>query len=448
VFALAAAAAEEISVRGCLLERNRLVGLSAAEATVVMEDSVVRDAEPGAGGLYGRGVEAAPASAGATPATVTVRRSLIERCFESGLIAFGSTLAIEDSLVRDIVPRQSDQQIGAGVQGLRDAAAGLGSSLEVTRTVVERCHFCGVCATDSELSMDSTTIRHVDPQPEDGLFGFAARVYGEDPAIGVRPVGTIRRSLLDRGHIIGLAIVSAELTVENTIIRDTQPRASDLLFGRGISIEIGEETEVPGTAYVRGVRVETSREVGIHVLASIGHLDSVHVVDTLPRAADDGFGVGVAFTKHLFYDQLTTASARQLVIEDSIAGGLAVAAAEAVVEDLVVRNTLPQVSANDFGDGVVVSSYLVLEPDLYPTVLELSRASITDNARAGIANFGATVTVGAADLRCNAVDVDGERAAGLDFVFEDLGGNTCGCEAGPDHCQVMSSGLLPPAPVM
>lgn len=448
IYAYRTGSPAELSVQGCLLERTSSTGLRFEGATATIEDTVVRDTQPNVAGDYGRGLDAISDASSSTPASIVVRRSIVEQSREQGLVVFGSDLTVEDCLVRDTLPQASDQRLGVGIHALRHDAPGLRSQLTVTRTVVERSHYCGVCATDSELTMSATTVRDVQPEQSSAEYGFGARVYGQDPSVGQQPAGTIQGSLLEHTHLIGLAIASGEVTVETTLIRDTQPRASDLMFGRGISVEIGDETELSSTMIARGLHVEASHEVGIHVLASIGHLEAVHVLDTQPRAADQTFGAGLAFTRHLYYDQPTSGSARQVVIDNCIGGGLAVAAADVVVEDLVVRDTQPQVGTNDFGDGVVVSSYLVFTPDLYPSTLELTRATVTGNARAGIANFGATISLGEGHMQCNGIDLDGERAAGLDFTFEDWGDNFCGCEAEPGECQVMSSGLSPPMPVM
>ncbi len=134
------------------------------------------------------------------------------------------------------------------------------------------------------------------------------------------------------------------------------------------------------------------------------------------------------------------------MVEDCQAAGFAVAGADVVASDLVVRDTTPQEANQDFGDGVVVSSYLVLIPDPKPTHLELLRGSITDNARAGVSVFGADAIIQDSLLECNAIDLAGEPVDDLSFVIDDQGGNHCRCEGVDSGCHVLSSGLAPPTP--
>jgi hypothetical protein len=100
----------------------------------------------------------------------------------------------------------------------------------------------------------------------------------------------------------------------------------------------------------------------------------------------------------------------------------------------------------DFGDGIAVSSDLVVEEELVPTTADIVRATVERSARAGVANFAATVSLAQSLLECNFIDLDGETIDGVPFVFEDAGDNVCRCGAETYTCQVVTSNIQPPLP--
>ncbi len=82
-----------------------------------------------------------------------------------------------------------------------------------------------------------------------------------------------------------------------------------------------------------------------------------------------------------------------------------------------------------------------------PTSLRLERCAVEHNERAGIASFGAHIALGARQVDCNAIALNGETQATMASDFLDLGSNLCGCAAELSLCQVLTSGLSPPDPI-
>jgi hypothetical protein len=92
------------------------------------------------------------------------------------------------------------------------------------------------------------------------------------------------------------------------------------------------------------------------------------------------------------------------------------------------------VTSVGFGDVVV------------PASATLTHMLVEQHARAGISNFGASVSLGASDSVCNTIHLNGEIFL-TPYTFQNLGGNRCGCpEAILDACAVQTSGLVPPDP--
>jgi hypothetical protein len=91
-----------------------------------------------------------------------------------------------------------------------------------------------------------------------------------------------------------------------------------------------------------------------------------------------------------------------------------------------------------FGDGVVAwnGSYVIMEEN-----------HIFSSERAAVSNFGSYVAMDSNSMACQSFDMDGEPFCGLNFIYDDLGGNVCGCPVPDGVCHVVSSSLQPPPPV-
>jgi hypothetical protein len=57
------------------------------------------------------------------------------------------------------------------------------------------------------------------------------------------------------------------------------------------------------------------------------------------------------------------------------------------------------------------------------------------------------VQVAGSRFDCNFIDMDSEVYYGRTPRFDDLGGNTCTCEANSHLCQVLSTNLTAPDPI-
>jgi hypothetical protein len=135
------------------------------------------------------------------------------------------------------------------------------------------------------------------------------------------------------------------------------------------------------------------------------------------------------------------AEVRNSLVEQMHSLGLRIISSDATLESSVVRRTLPRVDDGFYGDGVAVLS------DSAPASATISNMRVEDSSRAGIANFGASVSIAGTHVQCAALMLDGEIYDGYSFVFEDRGGNTCGCPIANGICKSASAGLAPPDPI-
>ena len=192
--------------------------------------------------------------------------------------------------------------------------------------------------------------------------------------------------MLERSHEIALVVSASDALVEATVVRDTVPQPVALAGGRGIHVQLSN----------LGASFDAAARASAAVVGSL--VERSHDVSL--------FAVG----------------------------------SEIVVDRTVVRSTSPRAFDGFFGDGVVVIS------DTAPAQGAITNSVIGDSTRAGLANFGAAVSLRSTHLQCAGYELEGEPFDGLDFHFDDQGGNGCGCPEAKGTCVVESAGLEPPAP--
>jgi len=423
-------------VEGSLVETASGGQIRAFGATVDVDQSALRDSP--------LGMIAADDAATGVRGHLTLRRSIVERARTFGVASKGGDVTVEESVVSDTLPDSTVEDLGIAIAALPGNDPAQRPSVTVRRSVVERCREFGLWLADADAELEATVVRDVSPAP-DGTVGMGIGLFSGAAAPAARPILTIRSSVVERGRTTGVAVIGADATVEATIVRDIESQASDGRYGRGISVE-GEPTSgARGSLALRGSIVERSREVGLVVLGADAEVDGTAVRETRPQAADGQLGRGITVQAG------GGATASKAVIRTSLIEGshelaLAAVGANLSVEDTVVRATVGQMGTELFGDGIVASAVLSTGSPL-PTSVRLERCRVEGSSRAGVSNFGASITIAATVLQCNAIDLDGESFGDLAFAFEDLGGNVCGCAGETRPCIVLSTGLAAPEPV-
>lgn len=339
----------------------------------------------------GMGIEG---TLGAT--SVRVSGSLVEASHSVGVFIMGAEATLDGTVVRAILPGASDEAAGRGL-GIQDCNALLGCApaerarVAVRGSVVEQSQEFGLFVAGSDVTVDGTVVRGTLPRAFDQAFGRGINIQLNCDAAGCDPASrsnvTVRGSLVEWSHEVGLFVEGSDATVEATVVRATLPQASDQEAGRGINVQ------------------NCSAPAGCNPVA---------------RAS---------------------ANVSSSLVEWSHDVGLFVSASDAIVEATLVRNTLPRTADGLFGDGMAVFAIDA------PASAVVSGTLIEESARAGLSNFGAMVSLGATHLRCAPFELAGEPWKGIDFVFEDRGDNLCGCPAADHACHAVSANLAPPEPL-
>jgi hypothetical protein len=317
--------------------------------------------------------------------SVTVRGSLIEGGHQEGVYAYGSTVTVEGSVIRDMQPA-SDGSSGRGVEADDDMASRARSSI------------------------------------------------------------TVRGSLVDGNREMGIYVAGSDADIEATEVRNTQGQASDQSSGFGIEVLADWHTRVGASATLQGLVIENNRTVGLLVASSKATIQAVVVRSTQPRAADKQGGLGISIEDDPRVATASNVSIQSSLVELNLQSGINIAGSQVTVTGTIVRNTGPRATDGAFGDGFTV--LLDPRVPSLATTAGVSGAFVQNSARAGISSFGAQVNLDTTSFDCNGIDLDGEMQGSVAYGFDlSGGGDVCGCDGGTGDCQVLSSGLSPPQSV-
>jgi hypothetical protein len=422
-----------VTVRHAVLERNSRTAIYVGGAEATIEATVVRDTLADALGVGGRGITIEANLVAGVPSLVTVRASLLERNHEIGLFASGSTATIEATVVRDTLPN-GQGQFGRGMTIQSTAEVGTPQLVTVLASLVERNHDIGVLVAAAEVTMEATVVRDTMPSAP----GAGRGLNIQQDLQGIPSLTTLRASLVERNHEIGVAVFGSVVTIDGTIVRDTLPNALGF-GGRGINVQPELTTGAPSLATVRASLVERNHDVGVLIGGSEATVDATVVRDTLLNT-QGLFGRGIAVQPELVTGAPSLATVRASLVERNHEFGLLIANSVAVVDASVIAATAPN-AGGLFGDGLAASHF---NQQWTPASVTVTATRVEESARAGMGSFGSSLSLADTSIACAAFYLEGEPAQGEPFVLEDVGGNACGCPAADGVCKLVSAGLEPP----
>ncbi len=366
---------------------------------------------------------------------LALRRSLVERTHSAAFLIRAIDVTIEESVLRD-TQAAPNGSFGDAVAVRHDASGPTPARVSVRSSVIERSRDAGITIEASEVTVDATVIRDTEPEASSADFGFGITT---SDGTGLRASVAVRGSVLERNHAAAIFLTGADATVETTTIRDTLPLAASGA-GRGIEVAPSASGE-PARATVRSTLVERSVGCGVLVSGGDATLEATLVRDT-QAALDGNFGRGVQVQPHKLEGQATTGrvgslAMRGCAVERSVDVGLSIVSAGATIDGTLVRDVAARADGLQ-GDGISVFA------DVGPASVVVQGSRIESAARAGFASFGGSMSIGTTTLSCNPIALDGEEYGGQPYAFEDLGGNACVCDGVEEVCSVQSASLTPP----
>jgi len=248
------------TVSASLVAHNHTIGVAMSNADVTIEGTVVRDTLPGdVDQLFGRGLEVLDVMEGTEPPRLTIRGAVVEHNHDAGLLIIGEETTIEGTVVRDTQPRAGDQSMGRGINFQRAGELAMPPAFTVHSSVLELNHDLGVFIAGVDGTIEGTVIRDTLPRSSNQTGGRGLHIQ-PDLSLDLSNAVTVERSLVERSLDIGVIVLGVAVTFEGTVVRDTVPRASDGLFGDGVLVA---REPGPTSALLSRCRVEDSARVGV-----------------------------------------------------------------------------------------------------------------------------------------------------------------------------------------
>jgi hypothetical protein len=284
---------------------------------------------------------------------------------------------------RSVVLRDTESATaGAGV-------ISLGGTMTMRRAVVDRCRSTGIAVErGSTTVLEDVVVRDTLPERGNRRLG-----RGVNAVFGARLV--VRRALFEGNRDVALFLADngTEVTLEDVVVTDTMSRSSDATGGYALDVEFEAQVSL-----VRG-RFERNRDLGIFV-GSAGRLDAVDLLMSDTRAQErsgiGGVGISVGPEGRLFLERAAVERNRSAGLT---LGGIG---AEAVVSDIVVRDTDSEETGGRLGRGISVVT---------GARLALRRGLVEGNKEVGMTFIGAGTTGHVEDLVVR--DTEAESGSGL-----------------------------------
>jgi hypothetical protein len=349
-----------VTVNGAVLERNRdaavYVGVSkeGVSATLSLDRIVIRDNQSNEFTEFktGYGIELAG------PMDVTVRRTLVERNRTTGIYSFnpdaalGQRLLVEDTTIRDTRERESDGAFGNGIEIDGECKATI-RRVELRRNRSAALLLAGTAETPTAVTVSDILIRDTQSRVSDKLSAYGIFALG-----GARVDGT--RVVVARSKTAGITAWAEtsdalpDVAIEDLVVTDTLPSDSDGSMGWGIMATKGAEVAITRVLIERSrgraVRVDGT---GFPAAASVS-LSRVVVRDTMSDQADltGGLGLDAAGNSNAVLNTALFVRNREDAI--SIMGAKDEPPTTALLENVVVRDTLPRETDPVYSTGLLV----------------------------------------------------------------------------------------------
>jgi hypothetical protein len=421
-----------VIVSHSLVESTGAAGISVASSAIDLEQTELRDT--------GIGILAFP-EPNAVPATdVRVLRSVITRAESAAIDASGCTLLIEESVVRDTRPDQTEKG-GYAVLAKRDVDLDIPSEVSVVASVIQQSRSFAIASYEGPLTIDRSVIRDSLAEQASGFLGGGVLAMSQEA--GLVPTVRMSRSLVDGTRVTSVHTEGCDVALTSTVLRNGLGEENGGLQGRGLSVFAGFSSLERGRLAVSGSRIEKMHEVGLVAFGADATIDSTHIVDIAPRLGDGVYGGGIAFLYNAFADARSNGTITRTVVERVYGGGVVVWGSDVSANDVIIREVSPQADGT-LGDGFDVLILNPLFPTPQATSLSLERVSVLAMPRVGVGSFGARLSLGSSLLDCNLIHLDGERVMDTPAAFDNLGGNVCGCGDETELCRLLSRDLAPP----
>jgi hypothetical protein len=209
-------------------------------------------------------------------------------------------------------------------------------SVTVADSLVERASINGILAEGASLTLERSVVRDTQPQASSQQGGRGVQVFtptGDAPAAP----SFINNSLIDRNHEVSMYLDGVDMTIDASVIRDSLPQVSDNSSGRALSIE--QAGDAPTVVRVTRSYIARQHDNAIFVAGGDLQLDATVVSDTFPRMGNSpGSGRAIALQRHPNSGSAARAQITRSLIRNSEETGVYLSGAEAIIDATIIRN--------------------------------------------------------------------------------------------------------------
>lgn len=214
----------DLDLRSSKLARLPEYGLGIDEGTATVASTLFQDNTP---------EEVESATIRGAQANLTLSRSVLKGSRHSALTMEGSAVVVEETRISGTLPT-THAGYGIAIRGyIQEKKAD--ASLVLRSSLVEDCYESAVAAIEADVTIETSILRNVKPRTTDGLFGDGFVLMAADP---MRGSATLTGSLIEGAARAGIAAFGSRIAMGNTAsMCATFPLAGESYEGVPFSFE-------------------------------------------------------------------------------------------------------------------------------------------------------------------------------------------------------------------
>ncbi|MFC1482268.1 DUF1565 domain-containing protein [Myxococcota bacterium] len=212
-------------------------------------------------------------------------------------------------------------------------------------------HSMGIALSGSEAEMSNIVVRDTQPRQSDGAFGTGIESYCH-PSTGVCGSIHLNRGFVRANHHIGIFLSGTEAEISTVVVRDTMPQQSDSGSGLGIQAGCSPFSGTCGSLRLENTIVETNHGWGISLWSNDAVISNIVVRDTQPLQSDDTEGIGIYANCELGTGICSSLHLDNALVQANHTTGISLWGTEAEIHSVEIRGTKPMMSDGRFGVGI------------------------------------------------------------------------------------------------
>ncbi|MFH2008488.1 MAG: right-handed parallel beta-helix repeat-containing protein [bacterium] len=379
-----------VTMEDSLIETSHTSGVLTNGPEVTIRRTVVRDTESQVSdGLIGTGIAAQCDQFTQNCGGLTVDGCIVERNRMTGISVAGPDVLVRGSLVRDTMPQVGETSGGDGLSFGCDPVLGVCGNVRVEGCVIEDNRESGIIGGSQQLEIRQTVVRGTTKGEDPSFVAYAWGI-----ALACDPRGncgsvTVADTTVEENENAGIMGVGIDVVVERSIVRDTVLESDGAMAALGIAVGCTVDG-LCGTVAIRDTIVESMTGVGIqfdgidatlerstlrHILAS-PNTDHLYSWGTLAVCSFDN------------PTRCGSLAVRETLFEQNESAALGAGGVSLVVESSMVRDTINTSDSFGYGFGLEAICY-----EGQCSTAEIRDSSFDGNAGAAVLVAGVATTI-------------------------------------------------------